>query len=75
LFLLYVQIANHTGQAEFEPVLDIDLVGEGDAAEHPFDAAVERANADHDSVAYFDLETGCGKAAVAWSICMQEATD
>ena len=54
-----LQIANHTGQAEYEPVFDIDLLGEGEGEDHPFDVAVEQANAQHESVAYFDAETGC----------------
>jgi hypothetical protein len=53
-----LQIANHTGQAEYEPVFDIDLLGEGEGEDHPFDVAVEQANAQHESVAYFDAETG-----------------
>ncbi len=49
-----LKIANHTGQVEFEPEVDIDLGAEvAGAEEHPFDALVSALSAS-EGVTYFD---------------------
>ena len=52
-----LQIANHTGQAEFEEELFVDF-GDAPEGEESFDAAVAKADSAFVSTTYFDAEEG-----------------